>query len=75
MTVTVRHTATETDARDVEHLMNLDSTEVATLDERAACVERLREVQRAEVTLSHLGSDDIRRAADARHMAVGRAPS
>ncbi|WP_256791972.1 hypothetical protein [Terrabacter sp. Ter38] len=73
--MTVQETETETEPRDVEHLMDLASTEMATLDELAACVERLHEVQRAKVALSHLDSGELRRALDARRMTFDRGPS
>lgn len=69
MTVTVREALTETDPRDAERLMDLASTEVATIDELAACVERLHEVQRAKVALSRLDSEALRQALDARRRA------
>ncbi|MER7070653.1 hypothetical protein [Terrabacter sp. NPDC000476] len=68
-------TVSETDPRDTEHLMDLASTEVATLDELAACVEGLHEVQRAKEALSRLDSDELRRVLDARRMAFDRGPS
>ena len=65
MTVTV----SETDPGEAERLMDLASTEVATIDELAACVERLHEVQRAKVALSRLDSVALRQALDARRRA------
>jgi len=71
MTVTV----SETDPGDAERLMDLASTEVATIDELAACVERLHEVQRAKVALSRLDSDALRQAIDSRRRAFDGDPS
>ena len=71
MTVTV----SETDPRDAERLMDLASTEVATIDELAACVERLHEVQRAKVALSRLDSDALRQALHSRRRAFDGGPS
>ena len=77
MTVTARETETgaETDPRDAERLMDVASTEVATIEELAACVERLHEVQRAKVALSRLDSDVLRRALAARRRAFDGGPS
>ncbi|TQM63811.1 hypothetical protein FBY41_0164 [Humibacillus xanthopallidus] len=72
---TVRETVTETDPRDAERLMDLASTEVATIDELAACVERLHEVQRAKVALSRLDPEALRQALDARRRASDAGPS
>lgn len=55
--------------------MDLASTEVATIDELAACVERLHEVQRAKVALSRLDSAALRQALDARRRAFDGEPS
>ncbi|WP_141841537.1 hypothetical protein [Humibacillus xanthopallidus] len=66
---------TETDPRDAERLMDLASTEVATIDELAACVERLHEVQRAKVALSRLDPEALRQALDARRRASDAGPS
>ena len=75
MTVTVRETVAETDPREAERLMDVASTEVATIDELAACVERLHEVQRAKVALSRLDSDALRQALDSRRRAFDGEPS
>ena len=71
MTVTV----SETDPGEAERLMDLASTEVATIDELAACVERLHEVQRAKVALSRLDSAALRHALAARRRAFDGGPS
>ena len=75
MTVIVRETVSETDPGEAERLMDLASTEVATIDELAACVERLHEVQRAKVALSRLDSAALRQALDARRKAFDGGPS
>jgi hypothetical protein len=75
MTVTVRETEAGTDPRDAERLMDVASTEVATIEELAACVERLHEVQRAKVALSRLDSAALRRALDARRRVFDGGPS
>lgn len=75
MTVTVRETEAGTDPKDAGRLMDLASTEVATIDELAACVERLHEVQRAKVALSRLDSDVLRQALDSRRRAFDGGPS
>jgi uncharacterized protein YPO0396 len=75
MTVSVRETVSETDPGEAERLMDLASTEVATIDELAACVERLHEVQRAKVALSRLDSDALRQALAARRRAFDGGPS
>ena len=75
MTVTARATEAGTDPRDAERLMDVASTEVATIEELAACVERLHEVQRAKVALSRLDSDALRQALDARRRVFDGRPS
>lgn len=75
MTVTVRETETGTDPRDAERLMDVASTEVATIEELAACVERLHEVHRAKVALSRLDSHALRQALDARRRGFDGGPS
>ena len=75
MTVTVRETEAGTDPRDAERLMDVASTEVATIEELAACVERLHEVQRAKVALSRLDSAALRQALDARRRVFDGGPS
>jgi len=75
MTVTVRETVSETDPGEAERLMGVASTEVATIEELTACVERLHEVQRAKVALSRLDSDALRQALDWRRRAFDGGPS
>ena len=75
MTVTVRETEAGTDPIDAERLMDVASTEVATIEELAACVERLHEVQRAKVALSRLDSAALRQALAARRRAFDGGPS
>ena len=73
--MSVRETEAGTDPRDAERLMDVASTEVATIEELAACVERLHEVQRAKVALSRLDSAALRQALDARRRAFDGEPS